>query len=281
MSCPIIIDGPNFINRILDYGISKEIIIEYLSLAGLRHVLNQELLSRENEECTIEFLHSGRAFGYEASQFTLSEQIQFVERLMLERGVHIDKIEVAGVKGRKEKGIDIACASRLWKKSFTHNIMAFISEDRDFIPVLKDMREIGKKVVIFSYAIKPTIEVMNEAYLYVDLRKYSTTLFPSNNMPTSKNLVDLSLKDITDFLLSVSVCFGKISMNDNGYVLFKYGGTNYQHADFDLYSNIFNGAKRGVLAASDKSFVQTILDDMHESLNKKKKRKSQQEPLNN
>ena len=40
---PIIIDGPNSINRIIDMGIDKDIVSKQLTLSGLREIINKKL----------------------------------------------------------------------------------------------------------------------------------------------------------------------------------------------------------------------------------------------
>ncbi len=85
---PIVIDGPNFINRILELEIDKDIIAGQITLDGFRTRLNTilEEMHMNIQIDLVEFVCSKKLFGQGTSKFTQQERDSMLQRLMHERG---------------------------------------------------------------------------------------------------------------------------------------------------------------------------------------------------
>ena len=160
---PIIIDGPNFINRILELQIDKDIIADQLTLDGLRTRLNNilEELDTKIQVDLVEFVCSKKLFGHGEDKFTQQERDTMIQRFMAERGVHIEEVSLPG---SSEKGVDTTVSSMLETFSEKNESILLISHDRDYVPVLKKLREKGKKVYLIALNDKFPIELNNEGY---------------------------------------------------------------------------------------------------------------------
>jgi len=166
---PIVIDGPNFINRLLDSGLNKDRIIKELTLSGFRGLIN--LIFKEykiNAECDqIEFVCSKKMFGSKNSKFSPEERTFMLERLMNEKGVHIEEINLPGTS---EKGVDVAVSTIVETFRETYRFIALVSEDKDYVPLLKRLREKGNKAIIISCSQNFPIELTNEVYCVIPIK---------------------------------------------------------------------------------------------------------------
>lgn len=160
---PIIIDGPNFINRILELEIDKDIIAKQLTLDGFRARLNNifEEMDIKIQVDLMEFVCSKKLFGQGKNKFTQQERDSMIKRLMAERGVHIEEVSLPG---ESEKGVDTTVSSMLETFSEKNESILVISHDRDYVPVLKKLREKGKMVYLVALNDKFPHELSNEAY---------------------------------------------------------------------------------------------------------------------
>jgi len=173
----MIIDGPNFINRILDMGIDKDLISKQLILGGLREVINIKLrdLVKIKSQCEIiEFVCSKKLFGPSSSKFTQDERDNLLDRIMGEIGVHVEQLDI---RGRSEKGVDNMISTKIETYLEHSESIVLVSEDRDFIPVLKKMRERAKKIIVVSLKDKCPKEITNEAYAKIDIKDDYEYLF--------------------------------------------------------------------------------------------------------
>ncbi len=181
VTTPIIIDGPNFINRILELEIDKDIIAKQLTLDGLRKRLNSIFQETDiNIQVDLmEFVCSKKLFGQCTNKFSQQERDSMVKRLMAEKGVHIEEVSLPG---SSEKGVDTMVSSMLETFSDKHESILLISHDRDFVPVLKKLREKGKKTYLFALNDRFPIELSNEAYQTIKIdqewRHYFTYSYP-------------------------------------------------------------------------------------------------------
>jgi len=155
---PIIIDGPNFINRILDLGIDKDLVSNQLILDGLRSSINCKLSENKIplQIDIIEFVCSKKLFGYSHNKFLKEERDLLIKRMMSEKGVHVEEVVLPG---STEKGVDTTVSSLLETYSEKFNDIALISHDRDFVPVLKKLREKGKRIYLIALGEKFQINI--------------------------------------------------------------------------------------------------------------------------
>lgn len=149
---PVVIDGPNFINRIIEMAIDKDIIAGQLTLDEFRSRLNFMLkdagLSLQTD--TIEFVCSKKLFGQNANKFTQAERDSLIKRLMSEKGVHVEEVNLPG---SSEKGVDTMVSSLLETYSAKYSNVLLISHDRDFVPVIKKLREKGIKTYLIAHSV--------------------------------------------------------------------------------------------------------------------------------
>jgi uncharacterized LabA/DUF88 family protein len=142
---PIVIDGPNFINRILELKIDKDIISKQITLDGFRARLNNlfEEIDINIQVDWMEFVCSKKLFGHGENKFTQEERDSMLQRLIVERGVHVEEVILPG---SSEKGVDHTVSSLLEAFSEKIESILLISHDRDYVPVLKRLREKGKNI---------------------------------------------------------------------------------------------------------------------------------------
>ena len=159
----IVIDGPNFINRILELKIDQDIIAEQLTLDGFRSRLNAILEEKFIPVRTdqVEFVCSRKLFGQGASKFTQNERDSMLQRLMGERGIHIEEVNLPG---SSEKGVDTTVASTIETYIEKHESIFLVSHDRDYVPVLRKMRLKGKKIYLIALNDEFPCELINESY---------------------------------------------------------------------------------------------------------------------
>ncbi len=179
---PVIIDGPNCINRLIDFGIASGHLAKQLSLRCLRELINRKLaeIPSISGSCgSAEFICSRKRFGPESKKFSEEQQKNMLNRFRAEVGVFVDVIDIPG---SSEKGVDTTIAGRLQDLGGEVPAAVLISEDRDFIPTLQKLRH-RLKVILFSISGSPPVELQNEAYATVllgeDYRSLFTYSYPS------------------------------------------------------------------------------------------------------
>lgn len=160
---PIVIDGPNFINRILELKIDKDIIAKQITLDGFRTRLNSlfKEIDINIQVDWMEFVCSKKLFGHGENKFTQEERDSMLQRLIVERGVHIEEVSLGG---SSEKGVDHTVSSRLEVFSEKNENILLISHDRDYVPFLKRLREKGKNIYLIALNDQFPHELSNEAY---------------------------------------------------------------------------------------------------------------------
>lgn len=186
---PLIVDGPNYINRVIELGIKPNHIARQLSLENLREIINKKLTEFDVKEKIeiIEFVCSKKRFGPKSQKFSEKEQDLFLKRLKTETGVYVDIVDLPG---SSEKGVDTTISSKIEDYAKEVEILILLSSDRDFVPILKKFRG---KVKVFLVSVKNDypIELSNEAYStlfldYRDLFKYHYPKFYINDFTEEK-----------------------------------------------------------------------------------------------
>jgi len=172
----ILVDGPNYINRIIDMGIDPVHIARQLSLESLKKLLSEKLsdIKLVSGCCeSVEFICSKKRFGPRAKKFTEPQQKMLLDRLRGETGVYIDIVDIPG---SSEKGVDTTISGKLEDYSKDVDAIVLVSEDRDFIPTLRKLRH-KVKVIIVVLKEKYPAELCNEAYATIFLHEYYRGLF--------------------------------------------------------------------------------------------------------
>lgn len=171
----IIVDYPNLISRIIDLGISNELIAKRLSLNA---ILNHEIKCILRKEfgaayaLGVEIFCSDKLPGPKGKKLTKEQNQEIIGRLSNENAVYINKVNISS---NNEKGVDIAIATRLIEVSENCEIICLFSSDKDYIPVLEFLKRKAKYIVTIGISEKHPTELKNLSYLFIDIKNHFTT----------------------------------------------------------------------------------------------------------
>jgi NYN domain len=264
----IFIDGPNFINRLLDMKIDNDLISQQLTLDGFRREVKRELeeLGRLEGECdTVEFVCSEKMFGSDQSKFTREERELLLGRLGAEPGVHVERVHLPG---KDEKGVDGTVATGI-ENFMDHNSAAvLVSADRDFVPLLRRMRERGKKVVTVALNDHYPPELTNESYFTLSLGDQHAAFF-EYAYPRC-NIEDLDYENMRRMIANADDrMFKRVQITKGGQVSIarwewsvpeERPGVKFSFETF-APGNDYAGPR----AASDEGHVNEYLEDIHKA----------------
>jgi uncharacterized LabA/DUF88 family protein len=261
---PIIIDGPNFINRILDLGIDKDLVSNQLILDGLRYSINCKLSENKRplQIDIIEFVCSKKLFGYSHNKFLKEERDLLIKRMMSEKGVHVEEVVLPG---STEKGVDTTVSSLLETYSEKFDDIALISHDRDFVPVLKKLREKGKRIYLIALGEKFPDELKNEAYVTLKMdqeyRDFFSYFYSGHYINDDFNVEKFrALVALADDRQG-----NQLRVEKNGMVYFSCehtGSQNIENVQFRYESLMAYNGYVGPKAASDKEYIHREYKDL-------------------
>lgn len=260
---PILVDGPNYVNRVLELGIHKHFVASQLSGRGLISFVNHMLSGSEelqtDAECqTLEFICSQRNFGPSKAKFTNEEQDTFLKRLGMESGVFV---ELVTIPGSSEKGVDSTIQSKLEDLAPESDFIVLVSHDRDFIPVLHKLRHKTRVICIAIHDNFPA-ELGNEAYHVIHVGREIPWLFTYQYpwIPVDT----LTLEECADLYANADDRkFNQVRITNNGYVYIECEDLAYTGncvARFET-SCAYNGYV-GPVAASQTDYIQQEFDDI-------------------
>jgi len=252
---PIIIDGPNFINRVIDLKIDPLHISRQISLVSVRDLLNEKIkeVKHVSGHCeTAEFYCSKRKFGPPASKFTDEQQKFMLDHFRGETGVYVDIVDIPG---DSEKGVDMTISGRLEEYAKEIDAVILVSADKDFIPTLKKLRH-KLKVILVALNDKFPPELKNEAYAtifagdeYRSFFRYSYPQFSIRDF--NENMCAILHSEADDRHVN------QLRVTEDGYVLISpKGGLNdldfikFRFESFGPYNGYV-----GPRAASDKEYI--------------------------
>lgn len=168
----IAIDGPNFVNRLIDAGVPKQIILESISFADISATI-QMVIRREigtQRSMGTEFFYSSNTFGGDSEwAFNATETKAFISRISSETGVETTLIDLPS-SNQKEKGVDIAVAAAMFEKSQFCETLVLGSSDKDFVPVLGSIKRMGRYVVTLGFGDAHPPELINISFLTIRLQ---------------------------------------------------------------------------------------------------------------
>jgi uncharacterized LabA/DUF88 family protein len=261
---PIVIDGPNFVNRILELKIDKDIIAKQITLNGFRDRLNNIFIEIDiNIQVDwIEFVCSKKLFGHGENKFTQQERDSMLQRLAVERGVHIEEVNL---RGSSEKGVDHTVSSIIEACSEKNDNIILISHDRDYVPVLKRLREKGKNIYLIALNDKYPHELSNEAYQTIKMHQewrhyfiYSYPIYYIND--------DFKIEKFKDLVSNADDRqHNQLRVDKDGRVYYSHryiGNQNLRRVKFNFETLVaFNGYV-GPKAASDKKYINGEYEDI-------------------
>lgn len=261
---PIVIDGPNFINRILELEIDKDIIAGQITLDGFRTRLNTilEEMHMNIQIDLVEFVCSKKLFGQGTSKFTQQERDSMLQRLMHERGIHVEEVSLSGTS---EKGVDTTVSSMLETYLERNESIFLISHDRDYVPVLKKLRGKGKRIYLIALNDKFPHELSNEAYQTIRMdqewRHFFTYSYPRYYV--DKGFTKEQFRDLVSNADDRQ--HNQLRVDNDGEVYYSYGYVGAQEIDVVRFRfetlDAFNGYV-GPRAASDTEYVTEEYEDL-------------------
>ncbi len=162
----IIIDGSNFINRLLEHGVSKEYILNEFSLFKFAEDIRGILKAKDLrfQLFTIDFYCSKKNL----SQFNQQETDKLLDKFKEETGVTIHRIPLKTDK--KEKGVDSSVITRMFEVQNFYETVVLVASDKDYVPAIEVLRTWGEYVITVGYSDKthPT-ELINFSYIFLDI----------------------------------------------------------------------------------------------------------------
>lgn len=260
---PIVIDGPNFINRILDTSINKDIISNQLSFYDLRNSIKIALAENRifSDLPIIEFVCSKKLFGNASKKFTQTERDTMLKRLMRERGVHIEEVNLPG---SKEKGVDNMVSTKIETFSETFNYIILISNDRDYVPLLSKMRTRGKNVILVTLTDDTPDEVINESFLTINLSNQYECLF-KYDYPHFTIYKDFTIDKYKEMISQADDrIHNQLRVSKTGYVFIskEVGNQNLANVKFRFETFMAGNGYVGPKAASDSEYIKDEYDEL-------------------
>ena len=255
---PIIIDGPNYINRILDMSIDKDIISNQLSFNNFRDALKIQLNGKgvNAQLQKIEFVCSKKLFGEKLKKFTQIERDVMLDRIMFERGVHIEEIDLPG---SQEKGVDNMITTKIESFSEKYKQIILITNDRDFVPLLSKMRKKETNIILVSLSKTVPKELINESYIVINLYNQYECLF-NYNYPHYPLYRDFDLKKYREIVSNADDRVNnQFRVTTTGFVYLSYKDTGFKNILGLQFRYETYGAGNGYVgpvAASDSKYIE-------------------------
>jgi predicted nuclease of predicted toxin-antitoxin system len=263
---PMIIDGPNFINRVLECKIDKLYVANQLILRGLVDLVNHQIAAisglRGRVE-TVEFVYSRKMFGSGKQKFSPEQRATLLRRVSNEPGIYLEEVQIAG---SDEKGVDATIQLKLEEFAKDHDEVVLVSHDKDFIPILNKFKHKVRIITVgitdsfptelqrVSYA---TVRVGNE---YPWLFEYAYPWFPTHTFTERECATMISNAD--DRL------FNYVVISNNGFVHIQP-----RPVDNDLAKCIFEASAPyngyvGPVAASNAAYVSEEYNDIRKAVDR-------------
>jgi NYN domain len=260
---PVIIDGSNFVPRVIELGVNPRFISQQLSIRGLIDLLNERLPDVQfvKGQCeTAEFVCSQKLLGSSKTKLTKPEQDVLLARLRSETGVYVDEINIPG---GTEKGVDTTVAGRLDDLASSKGCCVLVTRDRDYIPVLHRLRH-KLRVIIFDVLGDAPTDLRNEAFATLTLGHDYPSLF-TYSYPT----IHIARLDEEScgrlFAQADDRRFNQVRVKNNGDVYIscrhtgnkQLGGLRFRFETFTPFNDYV-----GPRAASDSDYVKRQLSDI-------------------
>lgn len=164
----VVIDGPNFVNRIADHGHKGRLLSEDFHLTHINGYLQSEIKNRLGyARClSVDFICSQKLLGDDVAKLSGEEQSKLLESFKHEPLTTVREIVICD---NKEKGVDVAVASKLFELSDSCETLVLISSDKDYIPALEVLRNRGRYLVTMGFWDSHPIELINLSHIFFDL----------------------------------------------------------------------------------------------------------------
>ena len=173
---PIIIDGPNYINRVLEFEISPLHVARQLSLSRLRETVDKKLQEFDSVSGlldSVEFVCSKRRFGPKKGKFSEEQQSLLLDRFRSEKGTHVDIVDIPGAS---EKGVDSTISGIIEDHASNLETIVLVTSDRDFIPTIRRLRH-RTKIILVALNKKFPKELENEGFATLFMQEEYCSIF--------------------------------------------------------------------------------------------------------
>jgi len=168
-----LIDGPNFISRLLENGVSKETIIQELNLyrlCGQTQAIVREIIGTPLT-LGIEFFCSARHFGPTGVKFSHEEVDALLTSLRRQTTVSVHQIDIISKSSEKEKGLDVSIVTRMFDMEPVYETLVLFASDKDYAPALHSLHGRGKFILTGGFEDTHPQELLNASYHFIDLKK--------------------------------------------------------------------------------------------------------------
>jgi len=195
MKYNVVIDGPNFISRLIEFGIDNEFITKEFSLnqflnLSIKHTIRKEFGSVLS--LGLEFFCSLKLPGPQSNKLTKDQWSDFKKRVSSENAVYVKEIE--SFRSNEEKGVDIAVATRLIEISEQCEIICLVSQDEDFIPVLEYLKRKGKYIIIVGLEDKCPTKLKNLSYLFININNHLQRISTLHIYIRERNFIEYNIE---------------------------------------------------------------------------------------
>lgn len=175
----IIIDGPNFIKRLIEHGKSREDIVKDFSISSfinkIQRIIREDIGS--NRIRRLEFICSEKKL---CNELNAEDTNRFLDRIMIEPYVSVYRHKTY-VKSGEEKSVDVAVTVRMIELSQSFETIVLVASDTDYLPVIDLIGKSGNYVVTVGYRDKShNKELIARSSYFIDLFSIIIECFGGN-----------------------------------------------------------------------------------------------------
>jgi uncharacterized LabA/DUF88 family protein len=165
-----VIDGSNFICRLIEFDYLANLINGEATVNGLNSALQEQIRNDiGTKRCLgVDFICSEKQFGTQKEKLNKEISDKIIDLFQNESLVTVHKIQLSNKSG-SEKGVDIAVASRLFEMSEHCETPVLIGSDKDYVPALEALRKKGRYVITVGFKENHPIELINMSHIFYDL----------------------------------------------------------------------------------------------------------------
>jgi len=191
MGFAIIVDGPNFINDLHDFGKGMRYVLETFSFRKIHNIIQKRL--KKEGLSSHPFVHTYFVCSNKGKigEFRGKDRDDLLHKLRNEKGVTVDEIEQTHGIGKEEQ-VDMSVFIRMLEMSVLapqfdrwRHIVLFTS-DSDYIPAIRLLSKMGIHTIVVGFreiqdkrtgkVKKYPMELINESYLFLEMSEILTEM---------------------------------------------------------------------------------------------------------
>lgn len=165
----VVVDGPNFICRLMEQGLSPYEIADSFSVNEFHNFVHKQVVKTIGTPRTtgLDFFCSTKRPGPKNNKLTRGQMDRMLKRFSHEPKVTVHQVALAS---QSEKGVDIAIAAKLFEYLDYCETFVLVSSNKDFVPALETLKRKAKYVVTFAFSGTHPIELINLSYHFIEVR---------------------------------------------------------------------------------------------------------------